>query len=297
MSVDWSEERPTLALLKETITVPDVLDMLGVEVNSQGKFASPWRPDERTPSAHAYEDHWYDFGAGKGGDVIDLARAFQPDLTVSQALFKLWNKALRSGREPGDVEKQPVRTLIDFTDTFPFRPEDPSYLLHWERVLGVPVPTSCRVLDGDLLIPHADQNGIYGVKVRQRGGGKSSWTGSQFGHKLYNPWSWGEFSPWPRCILAEGESDSWALISVMNDVEILALPSGAGTWRDSWLEDLKVFDKVWLCMDNDRSGEQARDKLTSKIGYLRCEQLRVPPLYNDAREAIVAGWRPELPGS
>ena len=73
-----------------------------------------------------------------------------------------------------------------------------------------------------------------------------------------------------------------------------ALPSGASSWKDAWLEDLEQYEKVYLCMDNDRAGQAARDKLTRKIGWLKAEQLRVPPLYNDAREAIAAGWRPTL---
>ena len=60
------------------------------------------------------------------------------------------------------------------------------------------------------------------------------------------------------------------------------------------MEDLDRYDKVWLCMDNDKAGEAARDKLTRKIGFLKVEHLRVPQLYSDAREAIAAGWRPSL---
>jgi hypothetical protein len=294
---DWSEQQPTIELLKQTITVPEVAEMLGLEPNSQGKITSPFNPDERTPSCHLWEDHWYDFSTGKYGDAIDLVRAFDPEMTVPVALNKIWYRALKAGREPGDVEKLPVRQVQDFTEEF--------YLMNaavyddghahpyfgWQKMN---VPANCRIDEaGRLLIPHQDQDGIYGVKVRHPDGRKDAWPGSQFTKRLYDAAGWvGRFMT-TTAVICEGESDAWAL-QEHTSAEVFALPSGAGSWKDSWLEDLEPFDKVWLCMDNDRAGDAARDKLTRKIGFLRVEHLRVPPLFNDAREAIAGGWKPSL---
>ncbi len=300
MSVDWSEEKPTLELVKQTVTVPEVLDMLGIEVDSNDKFTSPYRPDERTPSAHAYDDHFYDYGAGKGGDLVDLVQAYQPDLSLSQVVWKIWNKALRAGKEPGDVEKAEPRQLIDFTDqlTDACAGRDST----WDSILGVDTLTLwkssgvCVDEPGNLLIPHRDRDGIYGVKVRGRDGSKSAWPGSQFGHRLYDPYGWDHTQgerPEQTVVLCEGESDCWAINRVAGFTSyVLALPSGAGTWRDKWLEDLAPFEHVILCFDNDKAGKTARDKITSKVGHLRAEQLMVPWAFNDAREAINAGWKP-----
>ncbi len=295
MTVDWSEARPTIDLLKSTVMVTEVLELLGVEVNAGHKFASPFNPDERTWSAHDFGDHWFDFAHGKGGDVIDLVRAFYPDMSINDVIRRIWTKALRAGLEPGHVEAQPVRQIVDFTDEF--AKADSGYVWSdWDT----PLPPDVKVGKREMLIPHRDQEGIYGVKVRGRDGRKEAWPGSQFTKRLYDPAGWvGEYASWPACILTEGESDCWALDELVLHVEgavtpVYALPSGAGSWKDAWLTDLKPFDKVWICMDNDPSGVRAREKLTSKIGYLKAEQLRVPPMYNDAREAIAAGWRPSL---
>lgn len=295
---DWSEEKPTLELVKATVTVPEVADLLGLEpVND--KIASPWNTEERTPSCHLYEDHYHDFSTGNHGDIVDLVQAYYPGYTIAHVVTLLWNKALRSGREPGDVEKVEPRNLVDFTEELASRTAfRPSSLDD-----GTPFPGNVVCDESDnVLVPHADHDGVYGVKVRGADGAKSAWPGSQFTKRLYHPGCWA-FMPdryfTGRCIITEGESDCWALDAIFDDqlghADVFALPSGAQSWKDSWLKDLEPYSHVILCMDNDRPGKAARDKLTSKVGYLRAEQLWVPDLYKDARAAIVAGWRPTLP--
>jgi hypothetical protein len=301
---DWSEERPTIELVKQTVTVAEVAELLGFEPDSSGKITSPWNPDERTPSCHLYEDHFHDFSTGKHGDVIDLVRAFNPDLTVPEAVRKIWLRALRCGKEPGDVERVPVRQIVDFTaelyehndDKFiRCSPSDPAVINSPFEDLQPPAGCRWDYMRDELLIPHADQDGVYGVKVRHADGTKSSWPGSQFTKRLYNPQGWRD-DPYISevCVITEGESDCWAMCPWVGITPVFALPSGASSWKDAWLEDLEPFEKVYLCMDNDRAGQAARDKLTRKIGWLRAEQLRVPGLYNDARKAIAAGWKPTL---
>lgn len=290
---DWGEERPTPELVKTMISVPEVAEMYGFEPQG-GKITSILAPEERTPSLHLFDDHWFDFGRGKGGDVIDFVQIVE-GCTYSQALWRLWTKSLKAGREPGDVERQPVRQVMDFTEQLEDEgwPVDP-------RFDYLRPPSNCRSVrpfNGPaLLIPHADAEGVYGVKVRHADGRKDAWPGSQFTKRLYDPDGWSHSIDRPNAlaVIAEGESDCWALRELVWPAYVFALPAGAATWKDSWLEDLEPFDKVWICTDNDRAGQQARDKLTSKIGYLKAEQLFVPPLYGDAREAIAAGWRPQI---
>jgi hypothetical protein len=288
---DWSEERPTFELVKATVTVPEVAQLLGFEVEAGDKIASPWNPEERTPSCHLYEDHWWDYSTGKGGDVVDLVRAFDPEMSSSQALSKIWNRALRAGREPGDVEREPVRTLEDFTELF-----ERGELNQWvfEQQLGVTIPDeTTRANHHELWIAHAEPERIYGVKVRSRSGAKSSWPGSQFTHRLYSPVGWELLAGATSCVICEGESDSWAMWHELGHLaDVFALPSGAGSWKDFWMEDLERYTDVWLCMDNDHAGEHALEKLTRKIGHGKARTLRVPQLMKDARQAIAAGWKP-----
>lgn len=64
--------------LYETIRAHDLRELLrarGVTVDPSGKTAAAWR-NERTPSVQIYADHWRDYGADEGGDLLDwLERA------------------------------------------------------------------------------------------------------------------------------------------------------------------------------------------------------------------------------
>lgn len=284
---DLAEVRPTIELVKQTVTVTEVAEMLGLEPDRHDKITSPWNPDERTPSCHLYEDHFWDFSTGRGGDVIDLVQAIYPELTTMSAVYQIWSKALRAGKEPGDVERQPVRQIKDFSEELegyatgghPFFDE-----------LGP--PANCRYdYDSyggvDLLIPHADQDGVYGVKVRHLNGRKDAWPGSQFTKRLYDPLGWRpvDRDPGAVCIITEGETDCWALQAALPFDEVFALPSGAQSWKDSWLEDLKPFERIWIATDNDTTGVDARHKLLARIGE-RARTFEVPALAKDVREAL-----------
>jgi len=315
------DEKPSFDKLRTMVTVPEVLELLGIEVTSGDKFTSPYNPGERTPSAHAYEDHFFDFSTGKGGDVVDLVQAVQPELTASRVLWLLWNKALKAGKQIGDVEQQKPRVLHNFYEEWMTHDTlSEAQRAKWESALGIPIPGRLCEVDGALWIPHADTSeqsssleevGIYGVKIRSINGQKSALPGSQFTHKLYNrEYHRLDHSIAKSAIITEGETDAWAIDHALRlahrerhggpgfwyrpEAEIYALPSGASCWKDHWAEDLKRYETIWICMDNDRAGKDARDKIHRKMHWDRTKDLMVPSLYVDAREAIRAGWIPRL---
>lgn len=281
-------------VLKATVTMPEVAMLLGIEADEGDKIPSPWNPDERTPSCHLYEDHFFDYSSGRGGDIFDFLVAINPDdyPNTGAAIWAVYDRAVKAGKEYGEVEQAKPRDRQDFSDQLPPTP--------FVDMLDLKVPEQfgCRIdHEGNVLVPHRDPDGVYGVKVRYANGGKGSWAGSMFMTRLYDPWGWdsGRF-PSTTVVLCEGESDCWALNDVLfpTQADVLALPSGAGSWKDHWLDDLVGYYRVFVCMDNDKAGQAARDKLMLKIGYSRAERLDVPQLYGDAREAIAAGWKPTL---
>jgi hypothetical protein len=279
-----------IAALKATVTVPDVAQLLGLEADEGDKIPSPWNPTERTPSCHLYEDHFYDYASGRGGDIFDLVIAVNPAETLESAVKALRNKAVSAGKQYGDVEAAVPREILDFG------PQLGNYqeLREWE---GIPLDYGVRKdFEGNIYVPHRDPGGTYAVKVRHVGGGKSSWAGSQLSHRLYDPFGWNPgYTPKPDLVLVEGESDAWAMLSVAgNQVDVLALPAGVGTYKDHWYNDLAPYYRVFVCTDNDKAGKEGLNRLLLKVGYARAEPLRVPQLFNDAREAIAAGWRPDF---
>lgn len=295
LAEDWNDltfEQQRDAL-KQTVTVPEVAELMGLEIDLRNKICSPWNPDDNTPSCHLYEDHFYDYSTGKFGDIFDLVMALNPETTLGQAVRAIKNRALKAGKEYGDVELSVPQELLDFTEQYYAAGGTSLEFFEGLNMVGTGV---VRAPNLDILVPHCEPGRIYGVKVRGWAGGKFSWPGSQFGHRLYDPLGWPEqrtVVP-TLAIICEGESDSWAMThaTVMTEVDVFALPSGAGTWRDHWLEDLEPYEQIYVCMDNDKSGQDAKDKLMRKIGYAKAIELKVPWAYNDARKAIKAGWDP-----
>jgi len=292
------DEKPSFEKLRTMVTVPEVLELLGIEVTSGDKFTSPYNPSERTPSAHAYEDHFFDFSTGKGGDVVDLVQAVQPELTPGRILFLLWTKALKAGKQIGDVEQQKPRVLDRERLTEIWKADGSGRHQEWRDHLGVSPPITVNVRkDGTLAIAHWDEEGVYGIKYRDMRGKKWSEPGSQFTHRLYHPWGWGHTDHRPYAVICEGESDCWALdekLGHRKGVYTFALPSGASSWKDHWIKDLEPFETIYICTDNDRAGKDARDKIHRKMHWDRTKDLMVPQLFGDAREAIRAGWIPKI---
>jgi hypothetical protein len=291
---DWRELsfEQKIEALKATISVPDLAAILGLEPDVGDKVPSPWNPDERTPSCHLYDDHFWDYSTGKGGDIFDLFQAFAPDEKLGSIMEQLKNGALRAGLEVGDVERRRPNALLDFSTELELL--QGAHLIDvWDGMHVTPFGLIRH--DGDTYVLHREPGRVYGVKVRYGSGGKGSWAGSQFTHRLYDPFGWPDgYAPQPWVIITEGESDAWAMIHATEGVDVLALPSGSGSWKDHWLDDLTPYDRVYLCFDNDRAGQEALEKVTRRIGWARAHQLKVPALYNDAREAIKAGWRPSF---
>lgn len=304
--IDWSDDEEwnaldrvdQIAIIKSAVTVPEVAQLLGYETEND-KIPSPWNPDERTPSCHLYEDHFYDYGTGNFGDLFDLYKAIQPtrkdgsENTLGSMIWGVRNKAVKAGREPGDVEPQRPRVVQDLSHTLPIT------IAH--EVAGLQTKMFHTRVDnaGTIHVPHLQGDKdplVYGVKLRQPNGQKTSVPGSTFTYRLYSPTGWMYLNKSARCIITEGESDSWAMWHKIGDsgIDVFALPSGASAWKDHWLEDLQPYGTVLLCFDNDRAGEQALEKVSRKVGYDRAKTLKVPQLYNDAREALAAGWEPRL---
>src|SRR5215207_693952 len=284
--------------IKGSITVPELLDALGVDVQNDGKTECPWH-EENTPSCHVYEDHLFCYGCGGSGDVVDVLKEYTGWPFV-RCLHWLAEKA----EDLPDVERvEKTKELPDLTKRFvasivrETRAHVDFLVKQWP---GVPRPHQGVWVEASFagyMVPHWHDGRVVGVKVRGLDGSKSAWPGSVFTTQLYvaratvSPKT--EMSP-DRAVICEGESDSWAMASHTEDIDVYALPAGAGTRRDEWLKQLEQYRTVYICMDNDDAGRKARDKVARAVGHRRAIHFRPPTLYNDVNEACAAGWRPPL---
>ena len=97
---DWSSA-DLIEHVKETISMWDLLDAMDIDyprVQSDRGVKISTR-DEAVPSCHIYPDHWFDFGTGEGGDVINFFIKFggKPGLRPRSACLLLLGGEIGSG--------------------------------------------------------------------------------------------------------------------------------------------------------------------------------------------------------
>lgn len=281
--------------VKSTVTMAEALNILGFEPpNRSHKIHSLQNPGERTPSLHVYDQSWYDYSTGEGGDVIDFAMKAR-GLTYHEALERLSGQRL----DPMNVRKRTPapKPLANLTETFVsepwaspegYRQAETFVSTKWpyltlDDVLGFDV----KATETELWVPHTDSDGIIrGIKRRTfKNGSKYAVTGSTFTSQLYRVRFLLDTA---LAVLVEGESDLWCVEKYIrsNDLHrlvfVYALPSGAATWRSEWRDQLAQHRHTFICLDDDLAGHQAAKRI---IGELPSAS-RINPLGGRVAEAI-----------
>ncbi len=87
--------------------------------------------------------------------------------------------------------------------------------------------------------------------------------------------------------ICEGEIDAMSLYQY--GLSALSVPFGGGDGnKQKWLEyefdRLAIFDEIYLCFDNDASGQSATLELVERLGRHRCHIVKLP--YKDANECL-----------
>lgn len=111
--------------------------------------------------------------------------------------------------------------------------------------------------------------------------------------------SWGLFgwnsvpSTAHELVLTEGEFDAMA-VHQETGLAAVSLPNGCQSLPPSVLPLLERFERIYLWMDNDTSGQSNVEKFASKLGMARCYIVRMPksitnPHLKDANDALRAG--------
>lgn len=78
-------------VVKETVSVPEAAGLVGIRAGRNGMALCPFH-DDHNPSLRLYEDHFYCFGCGAHGDVIDLisrSAGLRP-IEAARRLASLW---------------------------------------------------------------------------------------------------------------------------------------------------------------------------------------------------------------
>lgn len=283
--------------VKARWTMPVLIEHLtGEPVPASNKVQSLFNPDDMTPSMHVYADSVYCYSTGTYADVISLVQK------VKRCSFF---SALELLEEEADsLSLDAIVRVKEEPKPFVIPGNKVDRTVAWNTPLaGIDQPFWDMMFDwnvvwetdqGLLAIPHCEaRGGMVGIKYRATNGQKTAEPGSCFTKGLYQVPLY--TSPGSLAIIVEGESDCWAMTNHYNFlVNVFALPSGASTVRAEWFEGLiERHTSVYVCMDNDRAGEDARAKLHSALNWA-AKGLYVPGLFKDAREALAAGWQPDL---
>lgn len=86
--------------VKQCVSMTAAAELWGIRVNRSGFACCPFH-DEATPSMRIYDDHFYCFGCGKGGDVIKFTELYF-GLSPLEAVSKLntdFNLGLETGKK------------------------------------------------------------------------------------------------------------------------------------------------------------------------------------------------------
>lgn len=256
--------------IREQVSCFEALELLGIEEpNAEGKVLC-WMHDEDTPSVHIYEDHWWAYCCGRGGSVIDLVMSYT-GASFGRACRFLAGAVDELATTPRVVAER-RQSEVDLTDRFERETQHlwegdtsdverlitrrwPALTLHDLVDFGV------RRTRWALWIPHFNAEGkVVGVKTRAiTTGEKKAVKGSTF------PRLYGLDGPGGPVLLCEGESDTWTARRYLpKRWSALGLPSGAGTWRPEYTEQLEGREVV-LGLDADEAGRKAAASIRQRL--------------------------------
>lgn len=252
------------------LNLVDVLASLGhapsVERKAQAWYFSPFR-DEQTPSFKVNLDKnlWYDFGAGQGGDVIDLIKKLERLPDVSSVLARLDELNLA----PVLIATAPARTS---------RPSRQSEV-KLKSVHAVKSPMLLRNLRERGIKPQ-DVKGViqeahYEIEGKQYHA--LAFANDEGGYELRNPWFKGTISP-KTVTTIRGKPDTVAVFEGFFDYltylvtnparpDETAVILNSVSFRDKAVDIVRQLQSrtVHLYRDNDEAGVQLLKHFTDNL--------------------------------
>mgnify|MGYP000894786561 CR=1 FL=1 len=262
------------------------------------KIFAPWRQED-TPSVHIYEDgSWWDYGAGKGGDVIDFVgfykfgQAYNPDnhfLDVVDALGALDIKPTPKQAARPAPEKPKLNISLD--DVMHWHETMPQARREWWHGRGLDDASIDRFFlgwDGKrYTIPALYRLVPFGVKRRQSDIDDGitakyvSITGSRVG--LFNADTlWNA----DAVVVCEGEID--AMLLERWGYRAVTTTGGAGTFKPEWVRFFAHVRRVVVLYDNDKAGREGAAKVHTLMR--RAEIVTLPDGVKDVGELVTGGF-------
>lgn len=285
----------------KTIKLQDFLASLGyTPTKQQGNklwYLSPFRQESHASlKVNTDRNLWYDFGIGKGGNIIDLAELLYKSSDVSYLIRKIEdnvpNCTSTFSTSFADIKEEQQTNYFENLQILPLsHPALMRYL--WDRCIDLEVAASvCKEL-------HYDSNGkhYFGIGFPNIAGG----------YELRNPFFKGCIAPKdisyfyadePKkaCFLFEGFMDFLSFMTLKRKEN----PQNTGLRQQDYLilnsvtnihkaiERLSRYDSVQCFLDNDDAGGNAYLQLSKELGKSVTDASTLYNGYKDLNEYLCA---------
>jgi len=231
---------------------------------------------------------WSDFNSGDAGDLIDLwgkVRGGGLSETLAQVKTYLGVQDLEPFHKPKREYKKPVIPAAAAVNG-----AARGYLVGERGVYPESLEAYKITSKGDMIyFPFMVGGEVKLVKSRKAvDGDKPTPTSKDCEPILFG---WQAISPNDRTlIITEGEIDALSWHSF--GFPAVSVPFGGGTggkhnWIESDYERLERFERIYLSMDMDETGEQAAKDIANRLGIHRCYRVCLP--MKDANACLAGG--------
>lgn len=264
----------------KNIPLADFLSSLGHEPAARKGtrlwYKSPLR-QEQTPSfkVETTLNCWYDFGIGKGGDIIDLARL----VYSSDNIGYISDRILRGCAAPkaGDMKIVPLAHPA---------------LLAYLKERGIPAHIAVAVCRE----AHYSVNGrpYFVVAFGNVNGGwelRNKYFKGCAGHKDISFVPWARDGPSSECAVFEGFIDYLSALTLGLIPGCDAIVLNSVTNVNKAITVLRDYSDIRCFLDNDDAGETALQRLTAVPGKHITDCSHRYDGYNDLNDYLVATQR------
>ena len=278
--------------IKQRLSCTEYLSRQGIHVRNGGRTVSPLRPGARNPTSFWVEDdHFFDFGSGVGGDVIDLAAQLQFDGDLGAAVRYLASELGLQYDNQNSTWRADIQNLCNRTAAYhaALTPGDYEYLsargltpADAERLMIGRVTDG--YLKGRLFLPYFRNGAVVYYATRAMPGSSFSenkyMKASRDESQSYQHIPWGLQTLSRRAdghdtlIISEGYFDA---VSWEREGYPVISPITGNFSKDQWpdvISACRMFSKVLIIFDND-DRTHAGDGFTARTAR-RLFQNRIP---------------------
>lgn len=236
---------------------------------------------------------WCDFATGQSGDLIDLW-AHKEGVSILEAM-----KGVKAYLGIKDVSFHPERKknyVVPKKQDFskPIQTSKVFQYLTQERGLTQATLEAFNIGDGgdQIIFPYIRDGKVINtkyLKLERTNGKKEIRTEKDCEPCLFG---WQTIPKNAREItICEGEIDAMSLYQY--GIPALSVPFGAGSgskneWIENDFERLSIFDVIYVCMDDDEAGHDARKSIVQRLGNVRCRIMTLP--MKDANDCLQNGY-------